>query len=115
MEGAEFQHVSVMPKETVEGLLSTTAGVYALRSDSNEDTYGRLYDSDMNLINSDDDGGNDVNFRIVNELSAGETYYYGASYLNNSDTGEFSVYPDTGIHIYAFKVQGNITSGGLIL
>lgn len=28
MEGAEFQHVSVMPKETVEGLLSTTAGVY---------------------------------------------------------------------------------------
>jgi 16S rRNA (cytosine1402-N4)-methyltransferase len=28
MDGAEFQHVSVMPKETVEGLLSTTAGVY---------------------------------------------------------------------------------------
>ncbi|MBP5200531.1 MAG: 16S rRNA (cytosine(1402)-N(4))-methyltransferase RsmH [Schwartzia sp.] len=28
MDGAEFQHVSVMPRETVEGLLSTTAGVY---------------------------------------------------------------------------------------
>ncbi len=28
MDGAEFRHVSVMPKETVEGLLSTTAGVY---------------------------------------------------------------------------------------
>ncbi len=28
MDVAGFQHVSVMPKETVEGLLSTTAGVY---------------------------------------------------------------------------------------
>ena len=82
-EGGEQAYFSFTP---------TTAGVYAFRSESNEDTYGRLYDSDMNLINSDDDGGNDVNFRIVNELSAGETYYYGASYLNHSNTGEFSVY-----------------------
>ena len=54
------------------------SGIYSFGSisDGYNNTYGYLYDADMNFLESDDDSGNDLNFRIDYWLNAGETYYF---------------------------------------
>ena len=67
------------------------AGTYAFTSESESDTYGYLYDSNWNLLENNDDGGSDYNFKVTMALEAGETYYLGARYYSSSTTGEFPV------------------------
>ena len=69
----------------------TQTGVYTFSSNAEYDTYGELFDTDMNLIAQDDDSGTDNNFRIRQELQAGVTYMFGARYYNSSNTGSFPV------------------------
>lgn len=69
----------------------TQTGVYTFSSQADYDTYGELFDADMNLIAHDDDSGTDNNFRIRQELQAGVTYMFGARYYNSSNTGSFPV------------------------
>ncbi len=87
-----------------------TTGEYVFVSLTAADTYGCLYDADWNDLASDDDGGTDNNFRIAYELQAGETYYFGARFLNGS-VGSFPVvlwlYQDVGFSAYA--VQDTVT------
>ncbi|MDR1734760.1 MAG: lectin like domain-containing protein [Oscillospiraceae bacterium] len=61
-----------------------TTGMYRFAARSNTDTVARLYDADLNSLASNDDSSS-LDFSFVYELTAGETYYYGA-YLY--DTGE---------------------------
>ena len=68
-----------------------SSGNYVFSSDSNRDTYGYLYDSDMNEITSDDDSGTNTNFSIRYDFEAGTTYIFGCKYLSSSDTGSFDV------------------------
>lgn len=68
------------------------SGVYIFKALADDDTYGYLYDSAKNQIASDDDSGDDNNFLIRYELTAGSTYYYGARwYDRTSQTGSFPV------------------------
>ena len=50
-------------------------GTFSFETISDFDTYGTIYDSlpDGNYLSSNDDGGLGTNFRIVRELSKGET------------------------------------------
>lgn len=66
-------------------------GIYSFYSVSDSDTYGMLYDSYMDWLTDDDDGGIDCNFKITYELQAGETYYWAAKYLGDYETGSFDV------------------------
>ena len=56
------------------------SGTYYFYSDATNDTYGYLYDSDMNQLASNDDGGNNGNFKISYSFEAGQVYYLGAKY-----------------------------------
>ena len=89
--------------------------VYKFYSLGEYDTWGCLYDADMNLINSDDDGGRDSNFQISSELKAGTTYYFSARFYNNEETGSFYVYltpyERTGIEGYVRDAEGEPLSG----
>lgn len=63
--------------------LSFTApesGIYRIYSDSDHDTWGDLYDSEWNLLASHGMEKSDYSydFRIIHELTAGETYYIAA-------------------------------------
>lgn len=53
---------------------ATTAGTYVFESSNRgtSDPYGWLYDSNANLISSNDDGAGDRNFKITCDLAAGE-------------------------------------------
>ncbi len=67
-------------------------GVYIVETkDSSIDMYGYLYDSNQNLIDSDDDGGSGVNFSIAYEMKAGESYYIRAERLGNYGTGNYTL------------------------
>ena len=71
--------------------IPSTDATYKFWSEGDSDTYGYLYDADMNVITSDDDSGEGFNFQITQELTAGKQYYYGAKYYY-SYTGRFDVF-----------------------
>ncbi len=66
-------------------------GTYSFTSMANGDTYGYLYDSEMNQLAYDDDEGGAAQFLISHELEAGKTYYWGASYYSSDESGSFAV------------------------
>ena len=69
----------------------STTGAYKFYAESNgQDTYGMLYDSEFMIITSDDDGGEHGDFKIVANLTAGQTYYLGAQFYSGV-TGSYYV------------------------
>ena len=81
-------------------------GTYIIYSYNNDhDTLAYLYDSDMNEINSNDDGGDGNNFKIVTELTAGETYYIKARFWTESNEGEFNVIVEKGVPATGIKLE----------
>ena len=64
---------------------------YVFCSVGSSDTYGYLLDGDRNQLQSDDDSGDNLNFRITCKLTAGQTYYLGVRYYNTSATGSIEV------------------------
>lgn len=48
---------------------------YLFWSESDKDTKAELYDSDMYYIDENDDGGENSNFRLQENLTGGKTYY----------------------------------------
>ena len=69
-------------------------GVATITSVSNEDTYGYLFDANMNQIASDDDGGSGNNFLLTRRMNAGEVYYIGVRYYSSGRSGSFEVRVD---------------------
>ena len=63
-----------------------TSAQYSFYTVSSGDTYGRLYDDSFSVLLSDDDSGNNTNFKFTKYLSSGVTYYIGVK----SYAGSFS-------------------------
>ena len=55
------------------------------------DVWADLYDADMNLLKSNDDGGPGNNFRLEAELTAGVSYYFSTHYNFETQTGSYPV------------------------
>ena len=67
-------------------------GYYAIYSYNNSiDTCGSIYDSDMNLLVSDDNSDTDNNFYARCYMTAGETYYFKTRPVSFEDTGTYSI------------------------
>ena len=62
---------------------------YSYNSDI--DTYGSLYDSQMNNLVNDDDGGDTHNFKVSYLFNAGETYYFKSRPYSETTSGSYSV------------------------
>ncbi len=82
-------------KITLFEFIPTVTGVYQFEADPNLtcgfDTYGYLFDADLNELTSDDDSGSGYNFLIKHELIAGNTYYLGAKFVDSNQSGSFEV------------------------
>ena len=63
---------------------------YTVYTAGSLDTVGHIYDADCNQIDSDDDDGTGLNFKMVARLAAGQTYYVKVSAYGNN-TGYFSI------------------------
>lgn len=81
-ENGGYVYFSFVPDET---------STYRFYSLSGEDTYGYLYDADMNMIISDDDSGDGNNFAIKYSLEKDTQYYYGVRYYSSDRTGMIDV------------------------
>ncbi len=81
-DGGSYARFSFTPNYTAS---------YDFVSFSERDTYGGLYNAEGICLAEDDDSGKDSNFKIRFELQAGETYYYGARFYYDEDTGSFPV------------------------
>lgn len=69
----------------------SATGDYRFFSQGEYDTYGYLFDADMDQIDYDDDGGGNSNFSITHSLTAGETYYVRARMYRSYETGSFTL------------------------
>ena len=83
--------VSYNEQEYVFKFTPSVSQNYVIYSTGSEDTKASLYDLSGNLIDENDDGGENTNFRLEKDLSAGSTYYYGVKYFSSSKTGNISV------------------------
>ena len=60
-------------------------------STGDKDTYGYIYDANLNLIDENDDGGENHNFKIAYSLKAGTTYILACKLYYSSETGSFNI------------------------
>ena len=81
-ESGKYAYFRFVPEED---------GTYIFSSSGDADTYGYVYDENMNALASDDDGAENLNFSVIYEMESGETYYLGAKFLDNETTGYFNV------------------------
>ena len=65
-------------------------GTLKIYSTGTYDTYGYLYDSNMGLLSSNDDDGEDSNFSITYDVTAGKTYVIGCK-MYSSSVGSFDL------------------------
>ena len=75
------------------------SGKYAINSNGDYDTYGYLYDSEMDEISYNDDSGDNRNFEICEYLEQGKTYIIGCCMYEDDDTGIFSI----NVHKHSYK------------
>ncbi len=65
----------------------STSGTYVIYSTGSSDTKVYLYNSSGTELSSNDDGGEERNFRLSYNLTAGTTYYYAVRYYSSSAVG----------------------------
>ncbi len=87
---------------------SITTGKYVIYSYGEDDTYGYLYDSQGNILASNDDGGDGRNFRIEYNFIEGKTYYFGIKYYSSSKVG--AIHSNFG-RVYTINYNANGGSG----
>ncbi|MCL2245327.1 MAG: hypothetical protein FWC03_12815 [Treponema sp.] len=70
---------------------SANNGTLTVETSGSTDTYMNAFDSNMQEIASDDDGGQGYNARITVSARANDVYYFRVSGYNNSTSGSFTV------------------------
>ncbi|SFR69802.1 pre-peptidase C-terminal domain-containing protein [Anaeromicropila populeti] len=73
-------------KVTVSG-----GGSFSFETSGGTDTLGYLYDSNYNLIASDDNSGEENNMKIVSNLSGQQIYYVKVCHSSPNGTGSYSL------------------------
>ena len=90
LNGSLEGSIDPVGEEDVYQITVTDSGWLTVFSTGSVDLYGRLLDSSGNELASDDDGGEDTNFRISHSVSAG-TYYVRVRHYNNGGTGNYGI------------------------
>ena len=87
------------------------SGKYVFESTGDKDTIIAVYSSSGTEITSNDDGGDNRNFKLSYQFNAGTTYIIKVK-LYSSNTGSFSF---TGKRIYtvSYNLNGGTASGGI--
>ncbi len=86
----------------------SSSGKYVIYSTCNVDTKVTLYNSSGSVIDSDDDGGDNRNFRLAYNLTAGQTYRYKVEFYSSSNSGTLSF---TFGRVYTVTYNANGGSG----
>lgn len=74
-------------KQTVVMFVAPADKIYSFETTGSMDPRGYLYDENMQMIASNDDGGTDYNFRITKYLTKNQLVFIGVDYYSSSDSG----------------------------
>lgn len=85
----------------------TADGKFAFYSTGDEDTKADLFTQDGKALINDDDGGDRSNFRIVYNLSIGNTYYLAISLCDAAKTADLTVKVRP-VYTLSFDANGGI-------
>lgn len=69
----------------------SVTGSYTVQSTGTSDTYGYLLDSELNILDENDEDGVGSNFLITATLNAGTPYYIVPCFYYDTDTGSFVI------------------------
>lgn len=96
--GGDYYYISFTP---------STNGTCTFYSTGDYDTYGYLYDANMNELARNDDGDYDQNFFVTYDLQAEETYIFACRMYSSYTTGTFNVILDfdNGEHIHSYVAR----------
>ena len=112
--GQEYQATIEIPDlyNVYYTFIPSETRTYAFKSSGNYDTVGYIYDSSMNLLATDDNGGENKNFTVSCALQAGEKYILAAGMFQN--VGSFTVKLDT-THEFTSQIinEATCTENGL--
>ena len=89
--GTNTVSVTVAGSRVTYSFTPETTGVYDFYTTGPADTKACLYDAAGNWLEEDDDGGEDLNFMLSYQLTAGQTYYLQAFYWDDWMTGTMQV------------------------
>ena len=80
--------------EYIYQFTAPSAGTYVFYTTGSMDTYGHLYSNQSlsSQISTDDDSGENRNFKIEKNMSSGETVYLKVRGYSSSTTGSYTVY-----------------------
>ena len=90
LNGSLEGSIDALGEEDVYQITVTDSGTLTVYSTGSMDLYGYLLDSSGNELASNDDGGEDTNFRISRSVGAG-TYYVRVGHYDNSGTGNYGI------------------------
>jgi hypothetical protein len=85
------QQMAVISKYGEEAIFVYTpevTGVYCFESFSDNDTVATAFNSNMQILTSDDESGLEHNFRLRINLNEGERYYFSVKYYYYENLGE---------------------------
>ena len=94
-------------EETMGVFTPAESGYYKIASRSYTDVFVSLYDADVEPIASDDDCGDNQDFRLVWYLEEGETYYIGVGTLDPAAAGEVPFTVEKIAKAYRIKFNAN--------
>lgn len=83
--GGQYAYFKVVPEFSCQ---------YTFYSTGSFDTVVYLYDAEGTQTATNDDDGEDYNFKLVVTLTEGETYYLGARIWGTSSTGSYPLYSE---------------------
>ena len=86
--GSQYAYFKVVPEFSCQ---------YTFYSTGSYDTVVYLYDASGTQTSTNDDDGDEYNFKLVVTLTAGETYYLGARIWGSSNTGSYPLYSE--VHV----------------
>ena len=90
--------------ETWYKFIPSTTAYYTIYSSGSLDTFGYLYASNGTEIDHDDDQGPGLNFKMVQPLTANQTYYIKVK-AYGSNTGYFSVKVSDTVHVGSVTIN----------
>ncbi len=84
-------NISVAGEQDYFKFIAPTTGTYTIETTGSTSTYGYLYNSSQTLIAEDDYSGEGYNFRITENLTAGQTYFVKVKHFNSLRTGAYTL------------------------
>ena len=83
--GGQYAYFKIVPEFSCQ---------YTFYSTGSSDTVVYLYNAEGTQTATNDDGGDDYNFKLVVTLTEGETYYLGARIWGTGNTGSYPLYSE---------------------